>query len=368
MGWLRTSALVLVGVVVAAGCTSGSPEQTVTGGRSGPGPTPPPPDALTRPLGPGTSIALNTNVVVVRPGDDPTAAGAGSAGVIRSIADVAAAPDGSVYVADNEQGRIVRFAPDGTAATVAGTDRPESTGDGGPAIEARVEPFGVAVAPDGTVWVSDRSGLRHIDGAGIITTVVPFVEGGSVPGPEFLAGTTAGAVPLPGIDALAIGADGRPLVAVKASVYRLEANLTLTHLAGTRSKQPGDGGPATSAGFYSIGHIAPTPDGRLVLVDDGARLVRVVGADGIISTWGGVSPPTIELEVGPFEEMLGGMALGPDGSVIVTVKPVGQVVRVTPSAIEVTPVKVSLPGELATLPDGTIVIGSSGGTVVRVSI
>ena len=62
----------------------------------------------------------------------------------------------------------------GAVTRVVGTGFRGSTGDGGQAARARIEePSGVAVARDGTLYVSDLDGrrVRRIDAAGRVTTV-----------------------------------------------------------------------------------------------------------------------------------------------------------------------------------------------------
>ncbi len=84
---------------------------------------------------------------------------------------VAAAADGTIFVADSANGRIRRIDTTGAVTTVAGTGIAGSAGDGGPAVDAQfVRPTAVAVGPDGTVYVADRDGRR----------VRAFVPGGNI--------------------------------------------------------------------------------------------------------------------------------------------------------------------------------------------
>ena len=76
-------------------------------------------------------------------------------------------------------------------SVVAGTDQYGYEGDGGPALEAVLAaPFGVLPAGDGGFYISDTEAhvVRHVDAAGIITTVAGNgsrgFSGDGGPGPE----------------------------------------------------------------------------------------------------------------------------------------------------------------------------------------
>src|SRR6185437_15870125 len=93
---------------------------------------------------------------------------------------VAVASDGSVFIADTDNHRIRRVGPDGIITTVAGNGTSGFSGDGGPALQATLGPVGVAVAADGTVYVAEteigvstigNNRVRRIRPDGIITTV-----------------------------------------------------------------------------------------------------------------------------------------------------------------------------------------------------
>jgi hypothetical protein len=75
--------------------------------------------------------------------------------------DLAFSASGDLYVADRGNHCIRRIDAEGVVQTVAGQcGVPGSAGDGGPATEANLdEPFGVAVGPDGALYIADT--LNH---------------------------------------------------------------------------------------------------------------------------------------------------------------------------------------------------------------
>jgi sugar lactone lactonase YvrE len=100
--------------------------------------------------------------------------GPATAATFQYPAGVATSRDGDVYVSDQDGTKVRRIAADGTISTFAGTGVQGFDGDGGPAVDARIWfPFGLAVADDGTVYLSDRynNAIRTVDGAGIISSV-----------------------------------------------------------------------------------------------------------------------------------------------------------------------------------------------------
>ncbi len=87
--------------------------------------------------------------------------------------DVAVGPEGSIYITDWRH-RILRLSPDGMITTVAGNGTAGYSGDGGPATEAQVGyPRAVAVGPDGSIYIGQNTGyvIRKVNPYGIITTV-----------------------------------------------------------------------------------------------------------------------------------------------------------------------------------------------------
>jgi DNA-binding beta-propeller fold protein YncE len=92
---------------------------------------------------------------------------------LRTANAVAAAPDGAVYVADGDGCRVWRI-EDQSATVVAGTGAPGFSGDGGPAEKAQLNaPSGLALGPDGGLYIADAGNQRvpRVAPDGVITTV-----------------------------------------------------------------------------------------------------------------------------------------------------------------------------------------------------
>lgn len=89
---------------------------------------------------------------------------------------LAFAPDGSLYVIDSGNARVRRIAPSGIITTVAGGGTPgDGLGDGGPATNASLaSPADIAVGRDGRLFIADtdHNRVRVVSPGGIIETAV----------------------------------------------------------------------------------------------------------------------------------------------------------------------------------------------------
>jgi DNA-binding beta-propeller fold protein YncE len=82
-------------------------------------------------------------------------------------------PDGSLYIADTGTNTVLRVTPDGTVSTYAGNGRAGFKGDGGPATRAQLfEPRGLAFGPDGALYIADGANerVRRVAPDGTIST------------------------------------------------------------------------------------------------------------------------------------------------------------------------------------------------------
>jgi sugar lactone lactonase YvrE len=192
---------------------------------------------------------------------------------------VASAADGSVYVADaGEAQRIRRIAPDGTVSTLAGGDRGFADG---PAASARFStPSGLAAGADGVLYVADtgNNAIRRITPDGIVSTVA----GGLVPGFRDATGRQA---LFNGPVGVALDAAGRIIVAdtYNDRIRAIDRDGRVVTVAG--SGRPGAlNGPVADAEFDTPCGVAVDAAGNIYVADTGNGAVRLVTPEGFVST------------------------------------------------------------------------------------
>jgi hypothetical protein len=144
--------------------------------------------------------------------------------------DVELDRDGSLIVVDKMANRLRRISPEGIITTFAGTGEYGSTGDGGPALEARLRwPSKVTTDRDGNIYFIDGLRIRRIGTDGVISTIA----------------------------------------------------------GGDEAVYSGDGGPATEARFVAIADLAVDSKGNIYISDQGASRIRRITPDGNIQTVAG---------------------------------------------------------------------------------
>lgn len=191
---------------------------------------------------------------------------------------IAAGPDGSIYVAENGANRVRRISADGTISTVAGTGAAGFNGDGGPAAQAALNgPHAVALGPDGSMYVADSANarIRRIAN-GTITTVA------GVGSPGFSGdGGAATHAQLNFPTGVAVAPDGTLYIADwrNKRVRRVGPDGIITTAAGNGQgcclNSSGDGGLATQASVSGPVDVALARDGTLYIADlDGTRSAK----------------------------------------------------------------------------------------------
>ncbi len=223
--------------------------------------------------------------------------GPASAGRLRYPSALVGAPDGTLYVYDNASHHLRRIDPGGTITTFAGTTGDcanalrahavdvSACGNGGPASRAGLgDVLGLAVGPDGSVFVSEGVWVRRIGVDGVIRVVAGANRLGAPDDQDGVA--TEVNINVAG---LAAGADGSIYLAEHRRLRRVGPDGFLTVLAGRGVSDCfggcGDGGPAKLAQVKPTS-IARAPDGTLYLDDKGSTIRRIT-PDGVITTIAG---------------------------------------------------------------------------------
>lgn len=190
---------------------------------------------------------------------------------------VAVAPDGSLYVGDANHHRIRRFVPGGTISTVAGNGNAGYSGDGGPATAATLRfPRNVAFGPDGSFYIADNTNyaVRRVNPAGVITTVA----GTGVAGYSGDGGP-ATAARLREVRDVAVDGGGNLYIADEQNhrIRRVSPSGVMTTLAGTGSSGfSGDGGAPGTARVAGPRGVSVTPTGDVLIADTGNHRIRRV--------------------------------------------------------------------------------------------
>ena len=161
--------------------------------------------------------------------------GPATSATLTAMSGLASDQNGNLFIADTWADRVRKIDSGGTISTVAGTGEEGRSGDGGPAIEARLQrPHGVALDGSGNMYIADTD--NHL-------------------------------------------------------VRRVDASGTITTFAGTGDAgYAGDGGPATDAELHEPSAVAIDPEGNVFIAESRNRTVRKVDSAGIITTVAGTGP------------------------------------------------------------------------------
>ena len=235
-----------------------------------------------------------------------TVAGDGSPLVLSDPFGVAVAADGSIYFSDaGDYNRIQKFAPDGSITTIAGGAR-EGFGDGVGGKALFNSPSAIAIAPDGNLIIADTGNnrIRRLTPTGEVSTVAGDGTAAQFNGP---IGVT-------------VNASGNIYVADSYNdrIRLITPDGQVSTVAGKGTPGFADGDRNTAL-FDTPGGIIVANDNSLIVADTGNDRLRRISPDGNVTTL-----PLTELS-SPI-----GLALTHDNFLYVTELDRSRVVQIAP--------------------------------------
>lgn len=214
--------------------------------------------------------------------------GRANSGRLNAPSDVAVDAAGNLYIADNRNHRIRRVSPDGAISTFAGTGESGFSGDGGLAVDAKLNlPFAIDVDSSGALLIADTGNnrVRRVSASGIISTVAG--SGSTGPGGD---GIDALDATLNAPEGIAADSSGNVYVAESLGhrVRKFSIGGQMLTVAGIGTAGfSGDGGPGSSAMLNYPGGLALDLAGNLFIADSYNHRIRRLSSAGVLTTfWG----------------------------------------------------------------------------------
>jgi hypothetical protein len=196
---------------------------------------------------------------------------------------------GNIYIGDQRNNTVRKVDPSGIITTVAGNGNAGYSGDGGPAISAKLNlNWGMTADGAGNIYICDQANqrVRKVSTSGVITTIAGNgTEGFSGDGGPALSATLR--------YPMGVAVDGVGNVYFSDSynycIRKVNTSGIISLVAGIPGSAgySGDGGPATAARIDFVWGLATDAAGNLYLCDGNNNRVRMVDLSGTIKTIAG---------------------------------------------------------------------------------
>jgi uncharacterized protein (TIGR03437 family) len=206
---------------------------------------------------------------------------------------------GNIYIADSRNNRVRQVSPSGIITTFAGNGvispggGPSAYGDGGPATSAQLHlPMGVAVDTSGNVYIADTGDNTIRE----VTTDgnIATIAGDSFASYQGDAGLAIKAE-LHGPEDVAVDSSGNIYIADTGNAYvrKVTTDGNINYIAGDGTIGfSGDGGYATSAALVAPFALAVDSSGNVYFAENGDSRIRKIDAKSLdISTVAGNGTP-----------------------------------------------------------------------------
>ncbi|MDX1980736.1 MAG: SMP-30/gluconolactonase/LRE family protein, partial [Bryobacteraceae bacterium] len=247
---------------------------------------------------------------------------------------VAVDPDGNVYISDVIENRIRRVSPSGVITTFAGNGiLGQTTGEGRSAELGR--PRGLAMDSNRNLYVAVTWGayVRRITPTGQITTFAGISGPGGFAGDSGPAASARLNIPI----GVTVDREGNVYIADSGNnrIRRVTPAGVINTIAGTGVRGfAGDGGPAVAAQLAGPQGVAVDTLGNLYVADTANHRIRRIDRSGTISTVAGTGEPGTEGAGGPALQaqlwLPGGIVFDSAGNLLIPMLGAGQIRALTP--------------------------------------
>lgn len=230
--------------------------------------------------------------------------------------------DDNLYVLSRGHAKIFKIGADGIARHIAGTGVSGFSGDGGPALNAQLNyPNHLVADRSGNLFIADTANhrVRKISNQGVITTIAGTGKSGFSGDGGPALGAKLGAPA-----AIAIDAEGNVYIAefFNHRIRKITTGGTITTIAGNGTPEyNGDGQPAIESQIGEPTGVAVDRAGYVYISDQVNMRVRVVTPSGLMHTVAGTGNRGHTGDGGPSEKAQTSnpdiIAFGPHGNLFI---------------------------------------------------